>query len=242
MIFLCKNKHLSEYQPDFTARLSAVRRLRDFAVAMGKDIPDQAFEDLELLKENDPGVYASLLKIESALTKIMYPTSILNVPAVSPETVESFRMNMLILGIASFVATVISSIAVNALKSLEGSTNHTVAMMMFGSSFGLLGTTIFILFNIIGATKSADFKYYDPIGNYTRLVSGAILGWMFLVLFAFEETAAALQMDLDTKTPEVSGYAYLLLPFIAGYSSSLTLSLLDNFIEAIRLAFGLKDK
>jgi hypothetical protein len=106
-------------------------------------------------------------------------------------------------------------------------------------SLGLLGAGVYGLFVDIGAVPQEQFDNRGEYSGYARLVLGALLGFVLYFAFsqsAFESTEPVGNVERDG--PERA--LFLLLPFIAGYSTLLVVHLLRRLTDAVEVIFGLE--
>lgn len=227
-----------------SVKLKDLRRFRDFAIAVGFDIPDDVIKGLEEVNENDSDAYTRVLIYEKAIVSVTKPLSSLNMPIVSREKVQIFRYNLLIIGIISLILCFISSLAGTYIARDGSFSIYLVTyIMLYGTSLGFLGAVTYELFHIAGVLKEEEFKIYDSIGNYARLITGGLLGWLFVSIFAWNSIGIALQFNFGgSNTAELTDYVFLLLPYLVGYSSSLFIGLMNNFFEGVKVALGISQK
>jgi hypothetical protein len=217
--------------------------LKEYAVDHGLDIPDDLISNVDnlIVEINSPSklldddvaavMLASSDKCLRDLTNIVSPA----------KSYQRYRMCLIITGGIG--------IAVAAAVLILGENNEFKTEPILALALGLLGAVVYGLFVDIGAIAPEEFDKKRNSG-YARLVLGALLG--FVLYFAFSQTA----FDITGSAHSANGNSlasgplsgpgggpesalFLLLPFIAGYSTLLVVRLLARLTEAVEVTLGL---
>jgi hypothetical protein len=92
---------------------------------------------------------------------------------------------------------------------------------LFLMTMGLLGSSIFLLYNFIAPVKARlEIRH-----NFVRLLLGPIAGWISYSLF------------IDNPPPK----GFIWLPFLAGFSSDLLIGIINQFVRAIKITLGIEN-
>ena len=106
----------------------------------------------------------------------------------------------------------------------------SLAKSVVAASLGLMGTLVYMLFNLIGILSEKAFNIKDTYVNWLRLALGPVLAWV--LYFGLKSTTAQ-----GTET-----WAVLLLPFLAGFSIRLVVGVLTQALRAIELVLGIENR
>lgn len=222
-------------------RLKKAIALKDFAIARGITVSETILKLLnkaECLKAQeeltrylcDQGV--EIDRAISELTNFTYPTtgdSLIDLTDNKDE-IDSFKKWLGVLLVAAVVGTAIGYVL---LLSLADTLGKTTANIVLAISLGLLGAVMFQVFNIIGILKEKAFNIEDLYANKLRILVGPAIG--LVVYLALTQGALPTKDKLPTSLQ-------LLLPFLAGFSTKLTVGILEKLIQASMMAFGIDDK
>ena len=113
---------------------------------------------------------------------------------------------------------------------------------VFAVTLGALGASVYLLYAIIGAYNDSRMTMTSLYSEMLRLPIGAIVGWIVYVAFCQEYFRQSFlsQSGTTTSGSEVTSEAFLLLPFLAGYSSKLVVEILNRLIDSVRTTMGIK--
>jgi len=104
---------------------------------------------------------------------------------------------------------------------------------IFPLSLGLLGSTIYIFFNLMNVVSEKAIDETDVFSSYARLMLGPAFGWLFFQIY---------QSGTGTSSATQTQLFSVLIPFAAGFSTRLVLGIINQSIQAIEIALGLGDK
>lgn len=130
--------------------------------------------------------------------------------------------------------------------------NHSYDMlfaMIWAVALGGLGAVASIFLHVLKLVPQSMLKSNDEF----EVVGRIVLGCLFSAIFAATIDASPIVIffnslhNLDCSTPtspkcKIDGGPMLLLPFLAGYSITLVLGLLEKAIRAVELTIGLEDR
>jgi hypothetical protein len=114
------------------------------------------------------------------------------------------------------------------------------------AALGAMGSIAFIGMNALSVQDDATFDLTNSKLLILRIALGALFGLVLTLPFGFHGFARFCLELADTKAPTSaeSGLAIqsvkLLLPFILGFSTTLVIMILNQFVEAIQSFFGKK--
>jgi len=238
---------------DFKEKLEKAVRLKDFAVNNRYDVDPKTIELLNGLvypgKEVTAESWTTLDNVLRELTSATFPTTADTLSPL-PESEEYLRFKRdlfwfgptaLVLAVASFVA------------SAEGAWIH-VSNSVLALSLGLLGAVVYSLFNVLRVVPPQAFNPKDLYSNYARLLLGVLLGWVFYFAFAqdvYAELPELLNLKVNTGADQPifnqthsdwTKAFFLLIPFVAGYSTKFVVGVLERVIYALEAALGIEEK
>lgn len=109
-------------------------------------------------------------------------------------------------------------------------------------SLGAIGAVAFIAMNALSVQEDVTFDLTNTRLMWLRLVLGALFGLVLTLPLGFEDfikfcTAIIKPSATEAKTLS-SQTIMLLLPFILGFSTSLVILILNQFVEAVQSFFG----
>jgi len=211
-------------------RAKAAMDLMEFATEKNLAVPDSLIERVHAVLRNPPDMAADIDKAIRDLTQITYPTTIetLRVDKEAKE-VRRFKTVILVVAIVAILVALGGYIVAQDAPSLDPSL-HFLGMSVLPVSLGVLGSLVYIFFNVTKVISEKAFNLQDTYGNYVRLFLGAIVGWVFY--FAFCQEAFK---NLGTSSP------LLLLPFLAGFSSELVVGIINQLLR-VKLTLGIEEK
>jgi len=161
-------------------KLKAALKLKDYAINARLPVDDSIIERLNkanssksplLYDENAP---SDLDKALRDLTTITYPTTAETLdasegPGGLSDSARKFMFRLLVL------ASVVLAVALVAVWRYHADKNP-LWQSVTAACLGLLGSAIYIFFNLIGVLAEKAFSPNDTYSNSVRLVLGAILG------------------------------------------------------------------
>lgn len=233
------SKYIDLFKKELDLKLTKVLVLRDYAIENNFDVPDETLFSLGSVQEkitvdDSKGVSADLDIIIKTLTQLLYPTNYESILIARRSYNENFNIKLFRLGL--FFISILFLIA--AVVSYNLMCEENVIVKKFASilsiSLGVLGSMVYIMFNIIGILNESAFNAQDSYANYTRILLGAVLGWVFY--FGFAQDAFH---DCSTNN---ENYIYLLIPFLVGFSTKLVVGILNQLIKAFELMLGIDNK
>lgn len=222
-------------------RLEKAIALKDFAVTKGITVSNSILKllnEAECRKEQrdfkdylcEKGIYIDEAITE--LTTVTYPTtgdSLIDLRHRKPE-IDRFKARLWWLVVAAVAGAGGGYLWVVYSRS---AVSTTAANIILAIALGLLGSVMFQVFNIIGILKEKAFNIEDLYANSLRILVGPAIG-----LIAY---LAQVQGGLPSRE-KVPTTLQLLLPFLAGFSTKLTVGILEKLIQAAMMAFGIEDK
>jgi len=107
-----------------------------------------------------------------------------------------------------------------------------VARTWFPILMGLLGSSVFILYDIV-KTKRAELASLTVV----RLLLGPIAGWLAYAMVA-SQFPDPMSESGQTQAPALQE-RWIWLPFLAGFSSDLLVGIVNQAIRAIKLTLGI---
>ena len=234
------------YGPDrderksYERRLSSLLNLKDYALSSDISVSRTLIRDIGRLGAGEVSDTAErnilLDYCIHDLTAITYPTTIDTINAAGGQKVSGnlFLWILVFLGLAALGGAAYTRSEVNGFIPTESITPDIVNLGRLQGALavclGFLGALVYIFFNLVGVLVDRAFSDQDVYSNVLRLVIGAIVGWLCYY---------AAVPDLGRSNLET---AWLLLPFLAGFSSRLVVGIITQAISAVELTLGLEDK
>lgn len=230
---------------NFESKLRDAIALKDHAIENNLEVPDQTIHLLNNIdiNQSDLSVNQANTDIDNALkslTRITYPTTAETLRLSSPNAeissvvqVSIFKTLLFILPGFALGIAIFSYIELGKTEADRQLWESSLAL-----SLGLMGTLVYIIFNVIGELSSKAFNISDTFSNYLRMVLGALFGWVFYFLLLQGNIGSAVG---DTTT-DGNISPLLLLPLLAGYSTRLVLGFLNQAVRAAELTFGIEDR
>ena len=169
------------------------------------------------------------------LTTVTFPTTVDTLEFVgdSRPMTRYFYWSLLAIGLVGLVFAIYAFYLGSQKTSAADQTNYSILWQSATAAIlGLLGSLVYIFFNMIGVMAEKAFSSEDRDSHLIRLVLGAIVGWVFF--FGFVQSSGQSQTG--------STAVMLLLPFLAGFSTRLVFGLINQAIRAIEITLNLEDK
>lgn len=170
---------------------------------------------------------------------------------------EADRRRFLYGQIPRFVIKTASSLGVLALMSLVGAVATTLffglgavnvsltsfmAFLLWAAALGGIGSIAFIGMNALAVQEDATFDITNEKLIALRVVLGALFAVVITLPFGFEAfknfILGLFTRDSTTSSALALKSVLLLLPFILGFSTTLVIMVLNQFIEAVQMFFG----
>jgi hypothetical protein len=248
---------LSERPDDFRESLRKTLLLKQFAVRNGYKIPAVVLDhinELESLKiagdSGDSGppelpldaMAKDLAKAKSkldaalvALTSITFPITVYTLEdSLGPTRYNAFKRRLLYIGLIALLVAMISLVGISIVTETRWISQVSASVLAI--SLGLLGAVVYSFFSVLRVVPAQTFDQTDEYALYARLELGVLLGWVFY--FGFARAAyEALASNRDK-----SQALYLMIPFIAGYSTKFVVGVLERIMAALMVALGIEDK
>ena len=163
---------------------------------------------------------------------------------------ENLRKKYLLGNIPSWIAylpAVFAGLAVAALyyAYLQGTDSITFASyLVWLVSLGTIGSVAFIGMNILSVQDDVTFDLSNARLMSLRIILGGMFALVLSLPFGYQTFQHFVlnigKFRLDSKAPSelTAQAAFLLLPFILGFSTSLVIMILNRLIEAVKTFFG----
>lgn len=227
--------------------------LQDHAIRSGIDIPDDIIRDISSVKVDGQYNVMEMLLLMKRLTQVTKPMTILNAPIATRAEEYDARKRLWWCGMALFMVMIIGSalgVVVGNMSSSVNSCNlitcrsvFSLSVLLYGASLGAMGAMSYQLFSVGRLIVDDKLSATDKYGSFSRLLLGGIFGWLFTLVFSRTALTAAFMFDVDDESyAGATQYLLLLLPFLAGYSSTLVTGLLNRLVEAVAIALRLESK
>ena len=188
-------------------------------------------EEWKLLEEYTQKLYGHL--DESVRRRFLYG----QIPAWITQTASA-------LGVAA-LAALFGAMVVITTGSASAGRAATVIVPLYTvwlAALGAIGSISFIGMNALAVQNDATFDLTNSRLILMRIVLGALFGVVLTLPFGYQSFMVFLK-DLSVGGADISsGLAtqsiLLLLPFILGFSTSLVIMILNQFVEAVQTFFG----
>ena len=222
-------------------RIKKANRLKEYAITQGFEVDDNTLTIINELASIKCEDITSEKRIKfdralSELTRLTFPVTIDTLSSES-ESIEyqRFKKVLFLTGILTlFVAILGFSLSVAPIKNIPAQVGNSILAL----SLGLLGAVVYSLFNVLRVIPPQAFNPTDEYANYARLLLGLLLGWVFYFTFALDKFQKLCDVEKIIKSDAI----YLLIPFVAGYSTKFVISILERVILALETAIGVEDK
>jgi hypothetical protein len=226
--------------------------LRQFAVRNSFKVPKatlEAISQLEFEKIPEVGENASeeakkeLASVRTrldtalmALTAITLPITADSLAEGDPEDYAKFKSWLVRIGFAALLCAVIGLALATKFKQTDWI--RDIGASLLAISLGSLGAVVYSFFDALGEIKAQTFSSKkDQYALYARLEIGVLLGWVFYLGFA-----RAAFCGLVAGTNDRSQALYVMIPFLAGYSTRFVVGVLERIMAALLVALGIEGK
>jgi hypothetical protein len=225
----------------FMDDLEKLKQLRSFlieqAVQLGPTERTLSFGDLNLLRYRPNGRSPSLrewVEMEQLTQELFGHLS------------DPLRRRFLYSNLPWWVAQVAVVLGIVAVVSIVICTFlHPLYILPFYlgwlASLGAVGSLAFIGMNALAVQDDATFDLSSGKLLVLRITLGALFAVVLTLPFGFEgflKFISVLSFRSDQKLGEGMDSLLLLLPFVLGFSTSLVIMILNQFVEAIQSFFG----
>lgn len=112
------------------------------------------------------------------------------------------------------------------------------AQTAYAIAMGLLGSSLFLLYNLIGAIPEHRFKAADVGRNLARLFVGPVAGWLSYFMYVSWRWGGSPGDTQGTKV--IAGTTQIWLPFVAGFSADVMVGIINQGVRAIKYTLGLE--
>jgi hypothetical protein len=232
----------------FMKDLGKIKQLRSFLIEQAVQLqPTEAasisFGKLNLLRFNEDGrspteeEWDSLEKLTQAL--FSHLNDALRRRFLYSRTPAWFTPLVLGLGIVAITSLVICTF-------IWGRDYNVIIPFFIAwvGSLGAIGAVAFIGMNALSVQDDATFDFSNNRLLVLRIVLGGLFGIVLTLPFGFESFIGFIQSLVNGKGVAPNGIGLqstmLLLPFVLGFSTSLVIMILNQFVEAIQSFFGKK--
>jgi hypothetical protein len=207
-------------------KLQQAIALKDYAIENNFFVPDDIIAALNKAdySDGDRGKAAeSTINLDKAirdLTRITYPTTVETIQVTdglteSPRVRRTPRCWILFVAL-TLVGAIVSYSAVSAASPARPEEMVLpLAQSALAAFLGLMGTLVYILFNLIGIISEKAFNSRDTCVNGLRIVLGPVLGWVlfFGLTTAFPQITDPQQVPSSSPLDETSErWAVVLVP------------------------------
>ncbi|HWY22714.1 MAG TPA: hypothetical protein VNX26_15915 [Candidatus Acidoferrum sp.] len=237
-----------EEPDDFSESLRKTLLLKQFAVRNGYKVPTGILSQISGLELHEvPGVNASKeakkelagasAKLDAALialTSITFPITADSLAEGDPDEYARFKGRLLWIGLLALCSAVVGLILARRVTAGWG---KEVGCSVLAISLGTLGAVVYCFFDALGVVPAQTFNRKDKYPLYARLELGVLLGWVFYLGFARQAFA-----NLGAPNSSKSEAFYLMIPFIAGYSTKFVVGALERIMAALLVALGIEGK
>ena len=118
----------------------------------------------------------------------------------------------------------------------------------YAIAMGLLGSSLYLLYNLIGVIREHSFYDDDWRKNISRLLVGPVAGWLvyFMLISNWGSegmTSQPIEGGTEEEKKEVINKVdsiQIWLPFLAGYSSDLMVGIINQLIRAVKYTLGIE--
>lgn len=146
--------------------------------------------------------------------------TVLNVPLIS--------------GIFAFVAFATVVAISDSVLGVSLSCSQTV----YALAMGVLGSSLYLLYNLIGVLDDHKFSELDVPRNIARLFLGPVAGWLAYFMWVSADPSSNAP-PTEASQPAIAGTTQIWLPFLAGFSSDLLIGIINQGIRAIKFTLGI---
>jgi hypothetical protein len=228
----------------FTTQFATLTSLKNFLLAQGvrvrdEDAPLLSFGELNHLRYDEKGRLPTVDEWEQLDKRSLKLFSYLD---------DGLRKQFELDQAANLIAGLPVVFIVLALVSLGFAiflVDRTVLLLcyFFWTAFlGAIGAIAFLSMNALSIQKDATFDLANQSLLAVRIVLGALFGVVLSIPFGFYSFITFCDSIRGTPALGVAKFslegALLLLPFVLGFSTSLVILVLNNFVESITVFFG----
>jgi hypothetical protein len=114
----------------------------------------------------------------------------------------------------------------------------TVLETVYAISMGLLGSSLFLLYNLIGAIKEQRFRSEEVGKSLARLLIGPVAGWLSYFMYVTARSEQLSPQEAES-VKKIASTTQIWLPFLAGFSSDLLVGLINQGVRAIKFTLGI---
>ena len=239
---------------DIHSRFYNALRLKDFALIHGYEIDSKTLDALNnLYLKTIPGPKIEQFNIDkditleelndldqaiSELTRITYPVTMESLSEQKESRqYKRFKFLLMFFGVIVLIGAILGfCISVKPTPKYSALFGNNILAL----SLGFLGAVVYSLFNVLRIIPPQAFNPSDEYSNYARLLLGPLLGWIFYFSFCIT-VFLNLQKMYNSDGTEIKTF-FLLIPFVAGYSTNFVISLLEKVIQALEIAIGVEEK
>lgn len=118
-------------------------------------------------------------------------------------------------------------------------TNQNEWLFILAVCMGILGSLVYILFNLTGHLSDQNIMTSNPVQRIVRVFLGGLLGFVFY--FSLAQPAFEEALDNAPGNDPAGLNPMLFLPFLAGFSTRLVFGVLYQAVNATLSIFGLED-
>jgi hypothetical protein len=224
------------------SRVEKAIRLKEYAISQGYEVDEKILSIINeqaSVKHEDVGSKkrSEFDRALSELTRLTFPVTIDTLSSES-ESFEYRRFKKILFstGIITLVIAILGfCMSVASPYNLPPQVGNSILAL----SLGLLGAVVYSLFNVLRIIPPQAFNPTDEYANYARLLLGLLLGWVFYFTFALDKF---LELGNPGGLENKADAVYLLIPFVAGYSTKFVISILERVILALETAIGVEEK
>jgi hypothetical protein len=120
----------------------------------------------------------------------------------------------------------------------------------YAISMGLLGSSLYLIYNLIGVMREQRFDPEEIEKNISRLLVGPVAGWLvyFMVVTsgAGPENAellskgAVISNKVEKTVKMTDSTIQIWLPFLVGFSSDLMVGIINQMVRAVKFTLGIE--
>ena len=114
--------------------------------------------------------------------------------------------------------------------------NDVLWYSVLAAALGGLGASVHLLINLNKVRTGRALTMADVFTGYTRGLLGPLVGWVFYFVFAQQQFEAATNA---TSPADVTVKLFLMLPFLAGFSTDFVVGIINRALLAVEVALGI---
>lgn len=163
-----------------------------------------------------------------------------NIPNSDPKPGQgkSSQPNNYYLPVVTGITALIAFIFVVYLSEGVLQVNLNLNETLYAIAMGLLGSSLYLLYNLIGVVAEQRFRTDELEKNFSRLLVGPVAGWLvYFMLVSNTEVSGNLE---SSQTRFTTGAIQIWLPFLSGYSSDLMVGFINQMIRAVKYTLGIE--